>query len=429
MKILTDNYHRLKRFSHYAQKAGLILIRQGPGVLVQTVSNYLKIINKAGKIQKYYSFSSEPVEGGINVVGALYSGISLGESVRTLIKAIKTTNIKHSLINYKLYSLDDDDKKLEKEFYGKNPHNVNVVVIDPNSLHLAIPSLGKNFFKNRYTIGYWAWELPDLPERWKSYEKYFDEFWAPSEFVKKAIAKTINKPVTIVPHSIEINNFKKYGRDHFGLDADKFLLSYVFDYSSVSERKNPLAAVRAFREAFPGNNGVSLVIKCSNIEIYRQQHDLLLKEIHEDKRIKVIDKRLTADEIYSLFDVSDAYVSLHRAEGFGLTMAEAMLLGKPVICTNYSGNTDFTKEDNSFLVGYKIIQLEEDLGPFKKGDKWAEPDIYQAAEFMRKLYENKELRSETGNRARKFIQDNFNPALIGGIIEKRLEQINQSGKP
>jgi len=303
--------------------------------------------------QNKFTFSSQPTTKGINVVGYLCAETGLGESARTLIKSIKTTRINHSIINYKLYWLEDNDQRFAKEFTKSNPHNVNVIVINPEGLDFVLPNLRKEFFQNRYNIGYGVWELPDIPTEWIKYEKYFDEFWVPSDFVKQAILKKIIKPITIVPHSMEIKSFEKYGRDHFGLDDKKFLFSFIFDYNSFFERKNPVAIVRSFKQAFDGNEDVSLVIKCSNPKDFSAHHKLLLKEINKDKRIKIISKRLTRDEVYSLLDISDAYVSLHRSEGYGLTMVEAMSLGKPVICTNYSGNTDFTKENNSFLVNYK----------------------------------------------------------------------------
>lgn len=403
-------------------------MKQGPVVLFKRISGYLKrrLELRKRKKRQCFSFSSMPTEKGINVVGSLCAEVGLGESARTLIKSIKTTGIKHSLINYKLYSLENDDKSFAGEFTENNPHNVNVIVVNPAELDLALSDLGKKLFQNRYNIGYWVWELPEIPDEWKKYEEYFDEFWVPSEFVKKALLKKIKKPVTIVPHSIEIKSVETYGRDHFGLDDKKFLFSFIFDYNSLSERKNPVAIVRAFKKAFNGNEDVSLVIKCSNPENNHAQHNLFLNEIDKDERIKIISNRLMRDEIYCLLDVSDTYVSLHRAEGFGLTMAEAMYLGKPVICTNYSGNTDFTKKDNSFLVNFTETQLNMNVGPYKKGDTWVDPDVDQAAGFMRELYDKKELRKEMGNSGKIFIHHNLNPASIGKIIEQRFEQINQS---
>jgi glycosyltransferase involved in cell wall biosynthesis len=423
--VITDHFAWLKRWSYLTKKSGLILKKQGPFFLVKKVFTYMKGKYEFKKAQNKFIFSSQPTKKGINVVGYLCAETGLGESARTLINAIKTTRIQHSLIHFKLYWLEDHDKRFKKEFTQRNPHNVNIIVINPEGLDFVLPDLRKEFFENRYNIGYWAWELPDIPTEWKKYESHFDEIWVPSDFVKQAIIKKINKPVTIVPHSIKIKSFDKYGRDHFGLNDEDFLFSFIFDYNSLFERKNPVAVVRSFKKAFHGNEDVSLVIKCSNPANFGAYHHLLLEEIEQDKRIKIISKRLTRDEIYSLLDVSDAYVSLHRAEGYGLTMAEAMFLGKPVICTNYSGNLDFTKENNSFLVNYKIISLTENIGPYKEGDKWADPDIDQAAKFMIELYDNKELRNEIGNLGRDYIHRRFNPESIGKIIEKRLEQINQ----
>ena len=403
-------------------------MEDGPVVLFEKVFSYLKDQYEIRKSKNNFTFLPAPAKAGINIVGYLCAETGLGESVRTLVKSIRTTKIQHSLINYKLYCLEDNDKRFEKEFVKTNKYNVNIIVINPNDLDTVISDLGKKFFSNRYNIGYWAWELPEIPTEWKKYENCFDEFWVPSKFVKRAIIKKINRHVEVVPHSIEIKSFEKRERNHFGLDNENFLFSFIFDYNSLPERKNPTAIVRSFKKAFNENENVSLVIKCSNSKNYSAHHELLLREVGEDERIKIMNKHFTRDEIYSLLDISDAYVSLHRSEGFGLTMAEAMSLEKPVICTNYSGNIDFAKENNSFLVGYKKTLLEENIGPYKKGDEWAEPDIDEAAEFMRKIYENKELMNEIGNRGREYIHDNFSPKVIGKIIENRFEQISQINK-
>ena len=421
--LITHNYTRLKEINNLAKKSGLVLMKQGPVALFKKSLNYIKRRNEFKRAGEKFTFSSIPSDNGINVVGYLCAEIGLGESARTLIKSIKTTKIKHSLINYKLYGISNNDHRFKNEFTVTNPYNVNIVVVNPDILDHASFCLGKEFFKNRYNIGYWSWEFPNIPIEWKKYEKIFDEFWVPSEFVKQAVLKKINKLVTIVPHSIEVKSFEKYGRNHFGLDNERFVFSFIFDYNSLFDRKNPVAVVRAFKKAFSDNENVSLVIKCSNSEDHNANHNLLLKEIKKDKRIKIISKYLTRDEIYSMLDVSDVYVSLHRSEGFGLTMAEAMFLGKPVICTNYSGNTDFTKKDNSFLVNYKKTKLKENAGPYKKGNEWAEPDIDQAAELMCKLYDKKELRNKIGNLGKEFIHNNLNPVSIGKIINNALSKI------
>ncbi len=421
--MTAKNYKRLKRIWTLIKKSGRVLLRQGPVLLSRKVILYVKGMHEFRRDRRDFAFTSQPTGKGINIVGYLGAETGLGESVRTLVKSVKTTNLNHALINHKLYWLKDRDKRFEKEFTRSNPYNINVIVLNPEGLELAIPVLRDEFFDNRYNIGYWVWELPDVPTEWKKYEKYFDEFWVPSEFVRQAMIKKINKPVFVIPHSIEIKPFKNYGRSRFGI-KNQFLLSFIFDYNSLWERKNPAAVVRSFKKAFHKIENVALIIKCSDPALFRGQHNLLLREINQDERIKIISKRLTRDEIYSLLDVSDAYVSLHRSEGFGLTIAEAMFLGKPVICTNYSGNLDFTNTDNSLLVDYKKMKIIRDVGPYKKGDEWAEAEIDQAAGFMRELYEKKELRDAMGCRGKEYIHNRLNPASIGERIVERVEQIN-----
>jgi addiction module HigA family antidote len=181
--------------------------------------------------------------------------------------------------------------------------------------------------------------------------------------------------------------------------------------------------IDSFKLAFPKHKKVNLKIKCINSDFDKNNFIKLKKGSSSDSRIKIIDSYLSREKLDNLFLQSDCYISLHRSEGFGLTLAEAMALGKPVIATNYSANTDFMNETNSFPVSYDLIRLRKSYGPYRKGNHWANPSIKDAANKMRYVFENQEIAKQKGLTAKKYLKDNFSPAVIKKIIEKRLIKI------
>jgi glycosyltransferase involved in cell wall biosynthesis len=211
-------------------------------------------------------------------------------------------------------------------------------------------------------------------------------------------------------------------KEKFSIKKDSFTFLFIFDFMSIFERKNPLATINAFKSAFAKNENVTLVLKYINGD-FAPQKELLLKSTCNDPRIKIIDHHISKSDVLSLKASCDCYVSLHRSEGFGLTMAEAMYIGKPVIGTPYGGNTDFMNVNNSFLVKYDIKELEEDYGSYKKGNVWAEPDVNDAAELMRFVYEHPEIAAKVGYNASNFIKKYMNPHVTGSEILTRVDRL------
>jgi len=280
---------------------------------------------------------------------------------------------------------------------------------------------GRNYFKNKYNIAYLAWELSEFPKNWIKQLNLVDEIWVPSNFVKNAIEKHFKKPIVVVPHSIKITP-GVFNRNHFSFCQNSFLFLFIFDFYSLFERKNPLGVIQAFKNAFNKNENVELVIKCSNAEIDAENFKELEKQI-ADWSIKIINKYLSREELNSLINITNCYVSLHRSEGFGLTIAEAMALGKPVIATNYSGNADFMNKQICFPVDYTLKKLEKDFGPYKKGNVWADPDIKQATKYMRYVFKNKKEAEKIGLEAKQYILKQLSPNTISEKIKNRFYQI------
>jgi glycosyltransferase involved in cell wall biosynthesis len=219
---------------------------------------------------------------------------------------------------------------------------------------------GATVFDSYRNIGWWPWELAVFPKAWRPYAfELVDEVWASSTFLEDMYKKSTDKPVKVMPLAVSVERMKPYPRKHYGLPENKFLYLYIFDFNSSIARKNPLAAVKAFKSAFKSSDKtVGLVLKTMNTDPNNVLWKSFVNECQTDKRIQLITETLDRTEVLGLINICDAYLSLHRAEGYGRTLAEAMLLGKPVIATNYSGNVDFMRY-GSFPVDFQLIAVEE----------------------------------------------------------------------
>ena len=221
-----------------------------------------------------------------------------------------------------------------------------------------------------------------------------------------------------MPPPIPLELERQYKKSEFGLE-DKFTFLFAFDYHSYFERKNPIAVIKAFNKAFGNNDKIQLIIKTSNSD-YDKKAARKLKQL-EKSNIKIINKDMPHNRFIGFLSCCDCFVSLHRAEGFGLIIAEAMALSKPVITTAYSGNMDFTNNKNSYLVNHKLKKIKKSVGPYKKGNLWAEPNINHAAELMREVFYKREASKKIGKIAAAYIKKEFSPEVVGNKIKDRLK--------
>ncbi len=360
---------------------------------------------------------------GVNVAGYINTESGLGEGVRSTLRALEAAKIPFVLNNC---DFNREHRKLDSSFTNfsvENPFPVNLVQINGDQISRFVESFGAEYFKNRYNIGYWAWEMLDFPPEWHSALNRFDEIWTPSNFCVEAIAPAAQVPVVKMPHAIDLPA-PQADRKTLGLPQDKFIFLFIFDFCSLPERKNPRAVVEAFELAFgKQNTDVLLVIKSSNGRLVPKESAALQTQTHEFSNIKLINDYLLKDELKALIAESDCYVSLHRSEGFGLTLAEAMFYGKPVIATAYSANTDFMNVGNSFPVSYDLLALSEDLGYFKKGSYWANPNVEHAAELMREVFENRPQAEKIGAKAASDVRKLLSPQAVGEKMRRRFERI------
>lgn len=302
-------------------------------------------------------------------------------------------------------------------------YSISVFHVDaPQTSYLAMrhPAL---FDNGQYRIGYWAWELPAFPGLWMEHFRHVDEVWVPSRFTWETISAKAPVPVLIMPHSIDIDPPPGVDRAEFDLPRDAYLFLILYDLDSYQERKNPKAAIRAYAQAFAGRSDVGLVIKIH----HSQQHPAALEELRSLIRqlpgIHLIDGTFSREKLTRLQAACDGYVSLHRAEGFGLCLAEAMALGKPVMATNWSGPAEFLSTVNSIPIDYELVTLDHDHGPYRKGQTWADPNLDHAVDAMRRLAADRDLGVRLGRQAQQTIRERFHPAVVGRLYRTRLENI------
>jgi len=363
---------------------------------------------------------------GINVAGYLTSESGVAEAARGYVKALHHLNYNVALNNFEVAASRKEDKTFTT-FASNNPHPINLVCVNADQLPAFIQQFGENYFKDKYNIGVWWWETPEFPEEWWQYFNHFDEIWVGSSYIQRALANVSPVPIVVVQPVVE-SKVSTINRAQFDLPENEFLFLCVFDFLSSFERKNPLATIDAFKQAFSPNEPVRLVLKCINGD----KNERLLSELSqraEGLKVTVMDRYLSSDDNQLLSNSCDAYVSLHRAEGLGFPIAEAMLNKKPVVITGWSGNMDFNSIANSYLVSYELIANQIQAGPYKVAETWADPNAAHAAQQMRSLYTDAVNREKIVALAFKTASDYFSRDTVGQIMQTRFAAISAFNRP
>jgi GT2 family glycosyltransferase/glycosyltransferase involved in cell wall biosynthesis len=303
-------------------------------------------------------------------------------------------------------------------------YRVNFLHQNPDMLPLFARAYGASRFRSAYNIGFWVWEQASVPLLWFPAYHYVDEIWVPSRFNRDAFATRTNLPIQVVPHVVEnLEKQASFGRDYFGFPKDAFVFGLILDVASYFERKNPLAAVRAFRREFGENPKVRLLIKISNAHYDPFAVRGLEDAISGAPNIQLLDQVVTRDEILSLHRAIDCLVSPHRAEGFGLNLAESMYFGKPVVATGYSGNLEFMDEENSYLIRYRLTAVSRKQGPYEAGACWAEPDPDQLASILRRVVEHPAEAEHKGRLAASAVHARLSSEAVGRLMRGRLASL------
>lgn len=358
---------------------------------------------------------------GVNVIGYLQAELGLGEAARKLVAAVERAGLPTATVTYTRVA-HRQEHGFDERGAGKAPYDTNLICINADQLPLLHRDLGPEVLAGRYSIGVWFWEVAHFPANLHPSFDLVDEVWVASEFVRDAVSAETDKPVRIVPMPLEPPAIERRDRADLGL-PDGFLFLFVFDYYSVNARKNPIGLVDAFKRAFPADGETALVVKSINGGERRDALARLREAAAGRSDIQLRDGFVSPQEKDALVAACDCYVSLHRSEGLGLTMAEAMSLAKPVIATGYSGNLTFMNEHNSYLVRYTPTTIPAGCDPYPPGVEWAEPDLEHAAELMRRVYESPEEARAVGERARRDLAETHSLDRAATFVAERFRAI------
>jgi glycosyltransferase involved in cell wall biosynthesis len=343
-------------------------------------------------LQLVLGFNRKPVATGaaaeapVCVAGLLSTPTGIGEGGRLCGRALAE-------LGYDVLNVDLSDLLQGRPAKGGRPPLLErgpgtvILHFNPDNLPAILTLLGRRRLRGKRIIGYWAWELARIPEAWRPAFAEVDEVWAPSRFVADAVRPFTEKPVRVVPHPAAQGRIGRPRREAFGT-AGIFAALCMFSFASSFPRKNPVAAVQAFRRAFGDAADRLLIVKVSDGDESPEEMEELRAAIGEASNIRIEERRLGDEERLDLIASVDVLLSLHRSEGFGLVLAEAMLAGVPVIATAWSGNVDFMDEASAMLVPCRMIPASDRRGIYDPGEFWADPDVEAAAEKLAALAGN-----------------------------------------
>jgi O-antigen biosynthesis protein len=370
----------------------------------------------------------QPVERrpGVRFIGYADGDLGLGQAFRAYLAAAAQADVAFAIYPFR----GGVETRLIEPFMPDrydtaHAFDINVVLIATDQIPLLLRALEPQLMSRSYNILCTFWELPRAPEAWRPLLEGFRELWVPNAFVADAFRDIFPGTITIIPPAIHPGDGPFMDREVWRMEPGRFYFLFSFDYYSSPHRKNPMAVLRAFQEAFADRmDNVGLIIKCVGVgDRFPEISSALLGAAKRDPRIIIIDRSLKRDEMLGLIRASDAYISLHRSEGFGMGMAEAMSFGRIVIGTNFSGNNEFLTTDTGFPVPYTLRPVEPWEYTWASGQAWAEPDVEAAAKIMRLVIERPDLATERRRAAKALIEAEYGLPAIGLKIKRRIIEI------
>ena len=373
----------------------------------------------------------------VTLVGHPLATIGRGEDLRCAARALNAVGIPFSIFDLDR-GVGSGDQALQDEFSSHFTHEfspfANLFFINGDEVGGVLARFPGWKDSRAVQIIIPQWELPNYPLDWVEEIGLFDEIWAPSFFVKGTLEKGASTPVLCIPLPVEIRLKFILPRRYFGLRESAFTFLFFFDFSAYSTRKNPQGALKVFEMLCDQleSEDLELVIKTNapwEDARFRKEEQELMEKIngsrHRD-RITLINRTLTDNQVKNLIRCCDCFLSLHRSEGFGRGMAEAMALGKPVIGTGYSGNLDFMDGKTAHLVEYDLIKVQSGEYPYGEGQVWADPNLEDALESMIRVVQDRESALLLGRAGSLRIRTYFSYRAVGLQYSDRLEEILRS---
>lgn len=331
------------------------------------------------------TFGALPQE--LSVIGLFRSESGLGQAARSSLAALRLLERPFTYIDTteEYLSRNAADPGLAREKFGATG-GVNLIHANADELSTLGHRVFKHRLAGRFNAAMWFWEAGTLPRRaWPAFD-VVDELWLASEYLADVFGQYGRVPVKVIGLAAELPEAREVDRSVLNFRDDELVFLFVYDALSAHGRKNPEKALRAFIRAFgPRFDGVRFVLKVSNLHLFADERARIYKLKEECSALTILDGYLTREAVLDLMAAADVYVSLHAAEGFGLTLLEAMAMGTPVICTGYSGNMDFTTAENSWLVDYEMTAIQDPTGPYPLGSVWASPSVDGAVDAMRQI--------------------------------------------
>jgi glycosyltransferase involved in cell wall biosynthesis len=363
--------------------------------------------------------------GRLNMFGFFGGQFGLGESARLYASALKVAGVPVATIDLDLGLPHARQRVSEGARPNPGSGAIDLIIVNPDHFEDALPVIESLGPEPRFRVGCWYWELGDVPQAWREAISKVDALMVSSSFVERAFTAVTDKPVFRVPLPLVQRRDSGLGRSAFGLSNTAFVYLTSFDFHSSVYRKNPQGVIAAFAKAFPtGEEDVQLVVKSSNGEYYPAQLAELIEAAGGDRRVLIRNQVIDACHMQALQRCCDAFVSMHRAEGFGLGLAECMAMGKPVIATAWSGNLDFMTHENSCLVEAVLVPVQPHEYPYaEEGACWAEPDMEQAAAWMRRLVSEPDLAAQIGGKAARQIREKLSPEQVAEELLIRVQQV------
>lgn len=377
-----------------------------------------------------------PADLAVNVTGFLRGGLGLGEASRLYVAALQAAGlpISTTTVDPKMplagtaKGASPVSKTVDFEDLAGDGHiPFNLICVNPPEMPAVYAGLGTSFFQGRHSIGVLAWEVDKVPAEWSYTFDLLDEIWVYSRYVEEIFkAAEPGVPVMRLPLPAIAKPATGVDAPDFGL-GQGFTFLFLFDFNSTMQRKNPAGVIEAFTRAFRPGEGPRLLLKSINGDFKPDRFRELSRLSSRHPDVHLVDEYVTAAEKDALIASCDCYVSLHRAEGFGLPLAEAMAVGKPVVATRFSGNLDFMTEENSFLVDCTRTTVGPAGEHYPADGHWAEPDLDHAAALMRQVWEQPKRTAERAERGRSDVLEMLSVEAVGDAARTRLEEVVAEG--
>lgn len=357
-----------------------------------------------------------PPRGGVIVAGELSRPSGLGEAARLMRDTLRGLGLR----------VWEADLATPGVPAGPMPRDVPagvplLLVVNAPSVPWAMLRLPRALRRRRRIIAYWAWELPRVPPAWRVGLPFVHEIWGISRFTAEALATLLPPgspiPVRVAPIPVAEPVPSARDRAGFGLPADALVVLTSFSLASSNVRKNPLGALEAHRRAFGDRADRLLVLKIGNPGHFPAEFAAIQAAAANRPNVRLLTETLSRADTHALTACADIVLSLHRAEGFGLVPAEAMMLARPVVATGWSGNMDFMDASSAALVPYRLVPAVDPRGVFEApGAVWAEPDLDEAAAALTRLADDPAARADLGARAAVQVRAALGPHVLAATL-------------